>query len=453
MKQTGLFLILFIFSLNFSAGQWIQQSSGTSLELNKTFFVNSTTGFVLGYNSSAQRYTLYRTMNGFQSKDSVVFSVLETVYGIFFLNSNTGWLTGSIRVGDAPQARIWKTTNMGSSWIGQTLPDTAIVKSVHFIDANVGYAVGNIFPNGALAYKTINGGASWTSFGNIISSLKFCRDVYFTSQLTGWIVGSYGLAENAYPTFIKTIDGGANWQYTYLSGWIYTILYHLQFTDNLTGYASGGRDTSLAGVQPYPRFFKTTNGGTSWAYQDLPWNIAPNIHFVNGMYFTNANTGWTVGDRGSIVYTTNGGTNWSYQTSGVGTGINLESVFSNSGYVWVTGNNGTILLNNTLTSLEPLSNLIPENFKLYQNFPNPFNPTTTIKFSVPGSVNYKGEKTFVQLKMFDIRGRVVSTLVNKPVSPGTYEINFDGSKLPSGVYLYKLQAGNFTDTKKLILIK
>ncbi|MCX6149795.1 MAG: T9SS type A sorting domain-containing protein [Ignavibacteriales bacterium] len=92
------------------------------------------------------------------------------------------------------------------------------------------------------------------------------------------------------------------------------------------------------------------------------------------------------------------------------------------------------------------SKIIPEEYKLYQNFPNPFNPTTTIKYSIP-------ERSGVELKIFDVLGKEVTTLVNEEKTAGNYEVKFDGSKLASGIYIYRLKAGNYFNTKKLVLIK
>jgi len=85
-------------------------------------------------------------------------------------------------------------------------------------------------------------------------------------------------------------------------------------------------------------------------------------------------------------------------------------------------------------------------YSLAQNQPNPFNPTTTIKYSL-------SEQQFVSLKIFDILGKEVATLVNENKPAGNYEVNFDASNLSSGVYFYQLRAGNFTEMKKMILIK
>jgi len=106
---------------------------------------------------------------------------------------------------------------------------------------------------------------------------------------------------------------------------------------------------------------------------------------------------------------------------------------------------------NYLVNTENLNTKIPENFSLHQNYPNPFNPVSKIKYEIPGTI--KGKTLNVKLIVFDILGKEISTLVNAEQLPGTYEVTFDGSNLPSGVYFYKLSAGDFTDTKKLLLIK
>lgn len=88
----------------------------------------------------------------------------------------------------------------------------------------------------------------------------------------------------------------------------------------------------------------------------------------------------------------------------------------------------------------------PTNFNLEQNYPNPFNPTTNIQFSIP-------KQNFVTLKVYDVLGREVATLVNEEKSTGFYNVSFDASSLSSGVYIYKIQAGNFINSKKMVLLK
>ena len=93
----------------------------------------------------------------------------------------------------------------------------------------------------------------------------------------------------------------------------------------------------------------------------------------------------------------------------------------------------------------------PEKFSLQQNYPNPFNPATTIKYGLPDQT--RKEKILVTLKVYDVLGNEVTTLVNEQKEPGRYTTEFDGSKLSSGVYLYVLKTGNYIETKKMVLLK
>ncbi len=99
-----------------------------------------------------------------------------------------------------------------------------------------------------------------------------------------------------------------------------------------------------------------------------------------------------------------------------------------------------------LVGIQQSVNEIPEVYSLDQNYPNPFNPFTTIKFSIP-----KGN--FVVIKLYDILGKEIQNILNEPLEAGKYSVDFNASALPSGIYFYQITAGNFTDTKKMILTK
>ncbi len=99
----------------------------------------------------------------------------------------------------------------------------------------------------------------------------------------------------------------------------------------------------------------------------------------------------------------------------------------------------------TITSV-PCETQLPQNFSLSQNYPNPFNPTTVIRYQVSGM-------SHVTLGVYDVLGQEVAMLVNEEKFPGSYEVNFNASNLSSGVYFYTLRAGNFVETKKMLLIK
>ena len=94
-----------------------------------------------------------------------------------------------------------------------------------------------------------------------------------------------------------------------------------------------------------------------------------------------------------------------------------------------------------------------KNYILFQNYPNPFNPTTKIKFTIPSSVILSGAKNLVILKVYDVLGNEITTLVNEEKTAGSYQVEFNNSTLPSGVYFYQLRSGNFGETKKMILMK
>jgi hypothetical protein len=95
----------------------------------------------------------------------------------------------------------------------------------------------------------------------------------------------------------------------------------------------------------------------------------------------------------------------------------------------------------------------PEKYQLFQNYPNPFNPTTNIKFSIPENGKWNTENGFVSLKVYDLLGREIATLVNENLKSGSYEVNFNADKYSSGVYFYKLVAGDFMDVKRMMMIK
>jgi len=123
-----------------------------------------------------------------------------------------------------------------------------------------------------------------------------------------------------------------------------------------------------------------------------------------------------------------------------------------NGVVWPcwndnrTGRHQTYTTRIVITSVEEISSEVPSTFALEQNFPNPFNPSTEIQFSLP-------HKSHVTLTIFDLLGREVATLVSEELSAGSFSTRWDAAGFPSGVYLYRLQAGEFVETKKLILLR
>jgi hypothetical protein len=103
-------------------------------------------------------------------------------------------------------------------------------------------------------------------------------------------------------------------------------------------------------------------------------------------------------------------------------------------------------LNNPITGTENNSSTVPASYSLEQNYPNPFNPTTSIKFNI-------AKLSLVKIVVYDVLGRKVQTLVNESLEPGSYEKSFDGSSLNSGIFFYKITAGDYSDVRKMLLIK
>jgi photosystem II stability/assembly factor-like uncharacterized protein len=191
--------------------------------------------------------------------------------------------------------------------------------------------------------------------------------------------------------------------------------------------------------------FRSTDNGNNWS---LVWNNGSVTGFTsdlkNYIYASSANTGL----RG-IYRSTDNGASWQPFNEGF---IRLpESVFSityRNGYlfagvdrlgVWKRQvDNPTDIINGNM--------LLPEEFILEQNYPNPFNPSTRINYTTPNT-------GFVSLKVFDVLGNEIATLVNEEKSAGAYVVNWNANNLPSGIYVYKMQAGSFTSVKKMMLVK
>jgi len=115
--------------------------------------------------------------------------------------------------------------------------------------------------------------------------------------------------------------------------------------------------------------------------------------------------------------------------------------------------NGIVFGDTTFVGVDEEENLIPTEYKLQQNYPNPFNPSTKIKYSIPSVISTEGRNLKVTLRVYDVLGKEVATLVNEEKPAGNYEVEFNAAHLPSGVYFYQLKAGGFVETKKMMVVK
>lgn len=189
------------------------------------------------------------------------------------------------------------------------------------------------------------------------------------------------------------------------------------------------------------------SASTQWLQTSGPEGGEANCFAANGEHLF-------VGTECGILLSTDNGTSWSAVNDGL-----TDSPDQFSDVVHALAIVGTDLyagtrgagvwrrpLSEMVVSVETTPTELPSSYSLHQNYPNPFNPSTTIKYEVPRTSD-------VRLSVFDMLGRKVSVLVNQRRDAGVHEVKFDGSGLSSGVYLFRLQAGGFVQTRKLVLLQ
>ena len=205
-------------------------------------------------------------------------------------------------------------------------------------------------------------------------------------------------------------------------------------TNDSTGTAVGETGTII----------RTIDRGANWVLQDSGTESD-----LRALVFVDPDTAYSVGRGGTIVYTTDGGQNWTMQASG--TEQTLQGVaFSDPSTGTVVGSNGAILRTTTggivVSVRENLHAQLPGRHLLKQNYPNPFNPITSIRYELP----FDSE---VSLIIYNLLGEEVARLVDKHQPTGSYSVTWDASSIASGIYFYRLQAGDFVQTRKMALLK
>ena len=195
--------------------------------------------------------------------------------------------------------------------------------------------------------------------------------------------------------------------------------------------------------------YKTNDEGTTW----LPASSSTQNYQIMKLISDQYGFIYAVTINNGIIRSKDNGLSWIQINSGL-TDFDLSCItISKDGYIYLGTHNGNIFSTiNPISDIKQTQSKIPDAYELYQNYPNPFNPTTVISYRLPVVSN-------VTLKVYDVLGREVATLVNEPKTPGNYEVTFDGSDLSSGIYFYRLQvnsqgsAESFSQTKKFVLMK
>jgi hypothetical protein len=326
------------------------------------------------------------------------------------------------------------TTNYGTNWnnIPQLGNDFLGPQSRGYdIDPYNPYIAYSAYPrigsgNWLLIYKTTNKGSTW----NVIDSVN--------AQTNPITLGYTKI--NPFRTNYLYIRGFNNLLISTNSGLGFVPAQNSVSFEELK---FNRFDSSIVGYNGV-NLYKSTNHGVNWGIlSSLPDPVkclAISPSNINTLY---------AGTNFALYKSTNGGVSWaiyndSFYPSKALIGITMDQGMGDT--VFVVTKDAVYRVWAGYVSVKQISSNVPEHFMLLQNYPNPFNPATKIKFQVPKS-------GFVKLIVYDMLGKEIRTDVNDELQPGTYEVDFDGSNLPSGIYYYKLESGKFTETKKMVLIK
>jgi hypothetical protein len=196
--------------------------------------------------------------------------------------------------------------------------------------------------------------------------------------------------------------------------------------------------------------FKSTNIGINWGslYSGTSWSV--NCLEIdpsnNSVLYAGCNNG--------LWRSTNSGLNFSKYFNLFPTSANVLNVLkdpSSGDTVYAVTSKGIFRVWGMLVDVQNISVNIPDKLEITNVYPNPFNSAAKIKFDIP--LNVKSQTSKVRLIIYNINGREIQTLLNEQLNPGTYEITFEAGNLPSGIYFYKLMSGEYTDTKRIVLIR
>jgi photosystem II stability/assembly factor-like uncharacterized protein len=407
-----------------SDSDWVVQQSGTSDTLWTVKAVDNNVVWAAGTNGG-----VFRTTNGGAAWTSVGGGNIGTdiVFTVEALDDNIAFISStSIGQSGPTSTRIYKTTNGGGSWSQVFSQANGLIGGIQMQSALQGYAMGSPVNGKWTVLKTTDGGNTWN---HLTTEPAQVNDE--TGMLSFQLLGNTLWFGSSSGAVYRSTDLGATWISIPASGSSPLGLHFNSPAIGMIGFSNGNTNSSA-------------NGGASWDSAAAAGSNS--ISCISGLgteFWATAGTG--------IAYTNNLGQKWSFQTPGHWGLINLKAVsispVTSQVNGWAVGESGLILhyRRNASSVSQTISNL-PAMFSLGQNYPNPFNPSTTINYSLPKTGN-------VKLTVYNEVGSKVASIVNEYKPAGSYQVQFNGSNLPSGIYLYRLESGNYSAVKKFILLK
>ena len=358
---------------------------------------------------------------------------------------------------------VYLSTDNGDNWtaVNNNLPETLI--SFMYLYGNKLYAC----TGGVGLFRTTNNGANWDNLGLVGENIRACAEnasgifagtndhgVYrSTDDGSTWVQVNNGLNN---PTIWSLCINGSD---IFAGG---TVLYRSMDNGENWDLLTNGLPNPPLNVNAFTKInsniyisidggvYSTTDDGDSWN------NLGLNGTNVEEIYSYGTNLFAGVSGTG-IYLSTDNGSNWNSVNDGLPSPIYPQSFVASIDKIflaaWYEGLYSRPL-SELVSSVEDFNNGVVPDYQLNQNFPNPFNPATSIQYAV-------GSEQFVSLKVYDVLGNEIATLVSEEKPAGEYEVEFDAIGLPSGIYFYKLRASNpstssgqgFVETKKMILLK
>jgi len=311
---------------------------------------------------------------------------------------------------------VFRSTDNGLTWT-QTLFNHNIVSLA--VSGNT-ICAGDYF-NGAL-YKSTDNGLTWEGY-IVVNNYNFC--IYST-----FIESSFLLAGTLHGLF-KSTNGGLNWVQTNIPN---ESIIHIIKSGN----------SYFAGTIWGSGIYRSDDNGDTWFLTSMHNRDIDGLVSYGNIIIASALD--DIDSLSGIYISSDYGLSWLKRNEGYNSNYIFISLYINSNFVYGGLDNVWSRHLSELIAIKPISTVIPRQFYLSQNYPNPFNPTTSIRYELPKS-------GFVNLVVYDALGKELKTLVNEKQSAGTYEAAFNGSNYTSGVYFYRLTTENFSETKKMLLIK